>query len=150
MSFQFRFASILQLRRRERDEAGAAVGQANAAIGRIDEQCETIELERQSLREDAGGQRVGAVSVDALLARGRYDVQLLADIQSLAETRAELVRELERRQDALVASEAEVKRFERLEEKERAECHALQLRREQAEADDATSRRYTLQRRRKS
>ena len=150
MSFQFRFASILQLRRRERDEAGAAVGQANAAIGRIDEQCEAIQLERQSILAGARERRVGNVSVDALLARGRYDLQLQAEIHSLGETRAELIKELERRQGVLVASEAEVKRFERLEENERAACHALQLRREQAEADDATARRYTIERQRKS
>jgi flagellar FliJ protein len=150
MSFQFRFASILQLRRRERDEAGAAVGQANAAIGRIDEQSKAIQGERQSLREGASEHRVGSIRVDGLLARGRYEIQLEAEIQSLGETRAELIRELERRQLVLVASEAEVKRFERLEEKERAACHALELRREQAEADDATARRYTIERRRKS
>jgi len=150
MAFQFRFKSILQLRRRERDEAGAAVGQANAAIGRIDEQCKAIQLERQAILEGESRQRVGSVSVDALLARGRYDMQLQAEIQSLAETGAELIKELERRQGALVASEAEVKRFERLEVKERAACHALELRREQAEADDATARRYTIERQRKS
>ena len=150
MAFQFRFKSILQLRRRERDEAGAAVGQANAAIGRIDEQCKAIQSERQAILEGESRQRVGSVSVDALLARGRYDMQLQAEIQSLAETQAELIKELERRQGALVASEAEVKRFERLEENERAACHALQLRREQAEADDATARRYTIERQRKS
>ena len=149
MSFQFRFATILQLRRRERDEAGAAVGKANAAIGRIDEQCTAIQDERQSLRERASEHRVGSVSVDALLTRGRYEIQLEAEIQSLRETRAELVKELERRRGALVASEVEVKRFERLEENERAARRALELHREQAEADDATARRYTIERRRK-
>lgn len=150
MSFQFRFATILQLRRRERDEAGAAVGQANAAIGRIDEQCRSIQEERQSLRDSANNQRLGSVSVDGLLTRGRYEIQLQAEIQSLGETRVELMKERDRRQAALIASEAEVKRFERLEEKERAACQALELRQEQAEADDATARRYTIERQRKS
>lgn len=150
MSFQFRFATILQLRRRERDEAGAAVGQANAAIERIDQQLNSIQQERHSLREGANRQRLGFVSVDALLTRGRYQMQLEAETQSLGETRADVTKELERRQAALVAAEAEVKRFERLEEKERAASYALQLRHEQAEADEATSRRYTMERRQKS
>ena len=147
MSFQFRFATILQLRRRERDEAGAAVGQANEAIGRVDQQCESIQAERQSLRDGANQQRTGTVSVDRLLTGGRYEMQLQAEIQSLNETRAELMKELQRRRTALTAAEAEVKRFERLEEKERAAFHVLELRREQAEADDATARRYTIARR---
>ena len=75
-------------------------------------------------------------------------MQLQADIQALEGTRAELTKELERRQFALVAAEAEVKRFERLEEKEREAWHVLDRQREQAEADDATSRRYTMERRR--
>jgi len=148
MSFQFRFAVILQLRRRERDEAGAAVGQANEAIGRIDDQSEAIRVQRQALREGASQNRVGDVSVDALLARGRYDLQLQAEIHALSDTRAKLVQELERRQLALVAAEAEVKRFERLEEKERTASYAEALRREQAEADDATATRYTIERQR--
>ena len=43
MKFKFRFETLLDLRRRQRDEAGAAVGQANEAIGRIDQQREESE-----------------------------------------------------------------------------------------------------------
>ena len=76
--------------------------------------------------------------------------RLKAEIQSLNETRAELMKELQRRQTALTDAEAEVKRFERLEEKERTAFHLLELRREQAEADDATARRYTIARQQQS
>lgn len=148
MSFQYRFAVILQLRRRERDAAGAAVGQANEAIRRIDEQTETIERERRALREGKSHERVGSISVDALLAKGRYDLQLQAEMQSLNHTRSELIQELQRRQIALIAAETEVKRFERLEQKDRSEYHAQAVRREQAEADDATACRYTIKRQR--
>lgn len=132
----------------ERDEAGAAVGQANEAIGRIDDQIESIHAQRQALRRGASDNRVGNVSVDTLLADGRYDLQLEADIRALRQTRSELVQELERRQGTLMAAELEVKRFERLEEKERAAFYAEASRREQAEADEATARRYTIERQR--
>jgi flagellar FliJ protein len=148
MSFQFRFASILQLRRQQRDEAGAAVGQVNEAIRRVDDQSDAIGREKQSVRDGAGKDRVGNVSVDGLLARGRYDLQLQAEIQALSETRSKLIQELERRQQVLVTAEAEVKRYERLEEKERKAYHAEVFKHEQAEADDATARRYTIERRR--
>ena len=146
--FQFRFASILQLRRLERDEAGAAVGQANEAIGRIDEQIESIRTKRQAIRKGSSDNRVGIVSVDTLLADGRYDLQLESDIHALQHARSELVQESERRQGTLIAAESEVKRFERLEEKERAAFHAEASRREQAAADEATARRYTMERQR--
>ncbi len=59
-----------------------------------------------------------------------------------------LVQELQRRQHALVVAEAEVKRFEKLEEKDRIAFHIAMLRRQQAEADDATSSRYIIERQR--
>jgi flagellar FliJ protein len=149
MSFQFRFASILQLRRQQRDEAGAAVGQANEAIRRIDDQLDAIGRERESFRRGPGDDRVGDVSVDRLLARGRYDLQLQAQIHALGETRSKLIQELERRKQVLVAAQAEVKRYDRLQEKERNAYLAEQFKHQQAEADDATAGRYTIKRRSK-
>ncbi len=148
MNFQYRFASILELRRRQRDEVGAAVGQAHEAIRRVDEQTEMIQRERTSLHTDAQHRRLGSVSVDGLLSQGRYDMQLQAQIQSLAKTRGELVQELQRRQQALVLAEAEVRRFEKLEEKDRMAFRSAILRREQAESDDATASRYIIDRQR--
>ena len=91
--------------------------------------------------------RQGSISIDSILSHGRYDIQLQADVQSLHETRSKLELELERRQNALIAAEAEVKRFERLEEKEMSVFRADQLKREQAEADEASSVRYMMERR---
>ena len=82
MNFQYRFATILQLRRRQRDEVGAAVGQAHQAIRHVDEQSEAIRQERQRLRENSQQQRVGSLSVDGLLVQGRYDLQLQAQLQA--------------------------------------------------------------------
>jgi flagellar FliJ protein len=148
MSFQYRFASILELRRRQRDDVGAAMGQAHEAIRRVDEQAATIESERRSLRQSSQAQRLGEVSVDGLLVQGRYDLQLQAQMQSLARTRGELLQELQRRQQALIAAEAEVRRFEKLEEKDRHAFRIATLRREQAESDDANNSRYIIDRQR--
>jgi flagellar export protein FliJ len=147
MKFQFRFESILQLRRQTRDDAGIAVGQAVAAINRIDQQSQEIATKRDSLRT-IGQQRVGNLSVDSLLASGRYDLQLLAEYEALARTRQELVQELDRRKQILTAAEAEVKRFERLEAKDRQRFLAEQAKLEQAELDDASARRYAMNQRR--
>ena len=147
MKFHFRFAPILQLRQQARDDAGMAMGQAIAAIKRIDEQSSEIETQRQTLRQN-DQTRIGNVSVDSLLAGGRYDLQLLTQLESLAQTKNQLLQELDRRRQALVAAEAEVKRFERLEEKDRQQFVVEQAKREQAELDDATSRKYAMIRRR--
>jgi len=146
--FQFRFAAILELRRRERDEAGASVGQANEAIEKVDEQIRMKRSDRSNLRRDAESHRVGAVSVDFLLARGRYDLQLQAEIRSLDETLGELHQERERRQATLVEAEAELKKLEKLHERAEDAYRKEMSRREHAEAEDATTRRYILERQR--
>lgn len=148
MAFQYRFATLLQLRRRERDQAGAAVGQADEAIRRVELQVEEIQRERESLREGYHQRLAGQISVDGLLAQGRYDLQLEAELQALDKTRGELIQELQRRQRDLVTAEAEVKRFEKLEEKDRMAFRTEQLRQEQALSDDATCCRTIMDRRR--
>lgn len=150
MSFQFRFQALLMLRRRQRDQAGAAVGQASEAIHRVDTQIEAIRAEQISLRENADASRTGVVSVDNLLSKGRYNMQLQVEVDSLQQTRSQLVQERSRRQSRLVDAEAELKRFEKLEQNDRAAHIAQSLRREQAEADDDAGRRYSLKRQRQS
>lgn len=146
MAFHFRFATLLELRRRQRDEAGAALGQAHEAIRRIDEQVELIRLERLDLRSNGGPSRTGLLSVDRLLVQGRYDLQLEARIESLKRTREELNQEVQRRLSALVTAETEVKRFEKLEQRDRALDQQERLRYEQAAIEDAISCRSILER----
>jgi flagellar protein FliJ len=147
MAFQFRFESILELRRRQRDEAGAAVGKANQAIAKIDQQIADIENDRQNIRQRDQRQRVGEISVEGLLSVGRYDMQLQADVRQLQATRIELVVERDRRQTVLMDAEAEVKRYDRLKTKERETERARQLRIEQADADERSNQAYVFARR---
>jgi flagellar FliJ protein len=145
MAFQFRFETLMQVRRRQRDEAAVALGQAGEAIERIASQIADIATKRQSIREWSPGQRTGEIFVDDLLTQGRYDLQLEAEALALDQTLNKLNEEEKRRRQVLVHAEAEVKRFERLLENDRAKYQALQRRREQFEADDATGRQYTIQ-----
>ena len=149
MAFDFRFATLLQRHRRARDEAGVEVGKANEAIRRIDQQYDDLLTERTTLLKQSGAARVGSISIDRVLSQGRYEVQLGAEMVSLRQTRAQLEQELGRRQQVLVAAEAEVRRFERLEENEQAVYRAEQQRREQAAADEASATRYLMERRRR-
>jgi len=148
LPFEFRFAALLELRRQERDEVGAAVGQANAAIEKVNEHVDEKQHERMLLRDGSNVSRRGDVSVDALLSLGRYDLQLQADIEALNLTLGELVTELERRRGKLVDAEAELKRFQKLRDNAELEFRALETKREHAEADEVTTRRYTIQRQR--
>ncbi|QDT02744.1 Flagellar FliJ protein [Rubripirellula lacrimiformis] len=137
----------MDLRRRQRDEAGAAVGKANQAIAKIDQQSDEVRRLQQEIRDQTASGRVGEVAVERLLSTGRYEMQLQADLVQLQETRNELVRERDRRQAALVEAEAEVKRFERLESNERDFYQSEMRRHEQADADERSNQAYILARR---
>ena len=148
MPVEFRFKVLLELRRQERDEAGASLGQVNEAINKVNAQIDEIKRERVNLRGSYDVNRKGDVSVDALLAHGRYDLQLQADINALQTTVAELRVEMEKRREKLVAAEAELKRFEKLKETDEAAFRALESKRENEEADEVSSRQYALERQR--
>lgn len=148
MTFQFRFDAILQLRRRQRDEAGAEVGKAIEALQRVLQQISEIEDRRGSLRQGDESVRVGDLSVDGLLASGRYDMQLQVEAESLLQTHQQLNEELQRRRQRLNMAEAELKKFERLKEKDHATHDDELRRREQVELDEASTRRFISQRQR--
>jgi flagellar protein FliJ len=147
MSRKFRFASLLQWRERQRDEAGAEVGQAIEAINRIDQQRHGILQQQNATKEDTATLLLGELSIDRLLSGGRYTMQLEMDLRQLADTREQLVQALLVRQEKLMLAEAEVKRFERLKELDREAQQKLELRREQLSLDEAVSNRYLLRRR---
>lgn len=146
--FRFRFDSLMDLRARERDQAGMDVAKAVEAIDRVNEQIAQIEQQRTDIRNQQHEtlQRDG-VSVDQMLQHGRYDVQLHADQINLRQTLTQLNTELEKRRVHLVAAEAEVKRLERLRATQLAEHRVLESKQEQAEADDLTSARVVMMRR---
>ncbi len=144
MSNKFRFASLLQWRERQRDEAGGAVGQAVQAINRIDEQSRELQSQIAEARSLSGQMRVGDVSVNRLLADGRFAMQLELELRSLAETKTKLSEALVARQAMLAIAEAEVKRFEKLREIDREREAKEAQRREQLSIDEAVTNRYLL------
>lgn len=145
MSFRFRFAFLLDLRRRERDEAGASVGQATEAIQKVDDQINELNQCREELKRQQADIRVGSISVDRMLSSGRYDLQLQADVAGLLDTKQKLNQEFLRRQALLAVAQGEVQRFEKLEERAREEYRFEQLKQEQAEADDRNSAKFLMQ-----
>lgn len=143
MAFQFRFDVLMQLRARERDEAGASVGQANQAIAKIEEQMADVDARRLELKQNL--ERMSASPqpmVDHLLNSGRYDLQMLAERQSLDDTRAKLTQERDRRLSRLTEVEQEVKRLERLREIDLEEHRERERKLEQAEIDEAAARGF--------
>lgn len=145
--FKFRFDALLDLRARQRDEAGADVGKASEAMDRIESQIADIDQQLRESRDAAASAIASAsLSADRMLHQGRFDLQLQAEKQSLQQTLAQLAQELERRRGLLMQCEAEVKRLERLRESQQTQHRTEQARREQAVIDDQAAGRHRMNR----
>lgn len=141
--FQFRFASLLQLLRQQRDQAGKEVGDAEQAIRILQQQATDLETERTGVQQVSQSLRQGAeLSVDRLLNQGRYDLQLAAQLEDLRKKTKQVEDERERRLTVLREANAEVRRLERLQEKQWAQWQQAEQQRQQAALDDLAAGRY--------
>ena len=144
--FQFRFESLLRLRKQERDVAGKAVGDAEQAIEILQNQVTEISDQRDALRQTSSTWRTSqTIQVDRLMNEGRYDLQLVAQLEDLTTKTKQIVAERERRLVRLQEANAEVRRLERLKERQQAEWKQQQLVAEQAMLDDIAAGRYLRQ-----
>lgn len=136
---KFRFQSIFDLRIRQRDEASMELGKVNEAITKIESEITDVDAEQKMILSDTSG-RTGEISVDGLLTRGRYALQLTADRQRLAQLLEKLMVELDARQGRLAAAQTEVKKFEMLRDKHFLAIRVEQNRQEQFVLDEAAGR----------
>lgn len=137
----FRFQSILDQRLSMRDQAAMEIGKVNEAIAKIESDIAGVDDELSACNDTTDG-RTGAVSVDRLLTRGRYALQLTADRRTLVETLGKLHVELEARRSRLAAAQTEVRKFELLRDRHAADRQATVVRRQQSVADEFAGRMH--------
>ncbi|MEM6777797.1 MAG: flagellar export protein FliJ [Planctomycetota bacterium] len=145
--FVFRLESLLELRRRERDEAGVEVGKANEAIDRIELQVADLDRQLRDSRDAAASVMASpGLSPDRMLQQGRFALQLESERHSLVQTLQQLHTELDRRRSILVTCEAEVRRLERHREVRLLEHQRTLQRIQQRSDDDQAASRYAANR----
>jgi len=125
--FRFRLATLLRIRESARDDRRARLAEAYAAEQKLLGRREEIQREQAEIKRNHRGPGVGQVNVDQLLTVDRYSVILKAELQVIDRQQALLAEEIERRRQALVAADREVRLLEKFREK-------LQLRHRQEEA----------------
>lgn len=126
--------------------AGKEVADADQAIQILQQQATGIESQRVAAREASSLQRTSpTLSVDRLLNEGRYDLQLVAQVRDLAAQVDKIAGERERRLGKLREANAEVRRLERLKERQQAEWTKNQLAAEQAFLDETATARFLQQ-----
>lgn len=129
--FRFRLATMLKLREATRDERRSALAEAYRADEILQGYQENIQQElaavHRTYRQAVGP---GPVEVDPLLDAQRYELTVKVQMQHLDQQRARLLEEIERRREALVYADRDVRILEKLREnqaQQHAQGEAMQL-----------------------
>lgn len=113
--FQFRLQAVLRVRLSEREQRRVELAQAFEADrllrGQIEETTAELAGVRLNAREAASP---GAVDVDRLLALQRYAWRLQAQARGLEQQHSQVEQEIERRRQALVEADRQVRMLEKL------------------------------------
>ncbi|HEX7450504.1 MAG TPA: flagellar export protein FliJ [Pirellulales bacterium] len=142
--FQFRLATLLKLREALRDERRAQLAEAL----RLSDELQLRRDEIDELLRGAQRSQVvapGAVNVDRLLDATRYDVVLRVEKAQLEGQQATVAAEIEKRRQALVAADREVRSLELLRETQRERHNAEEESKARKELDEIASRRYAAE-----
>ena len=139
-AFRFRLDTLLRLRIAERDERRADLAKALRAEELLHEQQRQIESEQAEVLA-ARRQRSapGEANVDFLLENSRYLLVLRSRRQQLSQQIAQVAAEVERRRQAVVEADRQVRVLEKLRERQLQAYRQVQLREEIKQLDEAAT-----------
>ena len=141
--FYFRLAPLLRLQEATRDECRAQLAEAFRAEQVLRERMEELKQDLANLKQDARrAGMAGAVDIDRLIDAQRYEFILLAQQESLKQHGQTLAEEIERRRQALVSADREVKILEKLRSTQRAEHQQEAARQEVKVLDEVAARTH--------
>ncbi len=121
--FTFRLAALLRLRESRRDECRAALAEAYRIDEVLGKRIDGLDRELGALREFCrANASPGAVNVERLVQAQRYELVARAQQGRLVQQRQTVAGEIERRRQALVEADREVRVLEKLHERQ-AEQH---------------------------
>ncbi len=117
--FIFRLTALLRLRESRRDECRAALAEAYRVDEALARQLEGLDRELDALREFCRRKASpGVVDIDRLVEAQRYELVARAQRQRIAQQRETVAAEIERRRQALVEADREVRVLEKLRERQ--------------------------------
>ncbi len=142
--FRFRLSTLRKLREIRRDELRVKLSEASRATQLLDEQIVAVGNEIAELQSDQRTAIAGSANVNALLETQRYQAVLRAQRSTMQDQAGILAEEVERRRQAVVEADKEVRILEKLNERQLNE-HQKQLQRaEVKELDEVASSRQEV------
>ena len=113
--FHFRLATLQRLRESDRDERRGQLAEAQRAEQIVIERIAAIDNEIEQLRTQCvEATRPGKVDVDLLMESQRFELILKLERQTAEQQRQLVAAEVQKRRDALVAVDREVRVLEKL------------------------------------
>lgn len=139
--FRFRMNTLLRLHENARDERRTELAQAQRAADAVQARLDELAEELASLGAASRDAILpGRVDVDRLLTSQRYELLLRAQEQQTQAQRKLVDAEVERRREALVAANREVKSLENLKQRQLERHQAVAAQKELAALDEAAGR----------
>ncbi len=139
--FHFRLATLLRLNESVRDERRSKLAEAFRADELLEQREAMVADEIAATR--AGGRKAvtpGAVDLDRIVEAQRYEMALRARQKLLEQQRKAVGGEIERRREAVLAANREVRALEKLRERHKQRYQQDETRREVRELDEVALR----------
>jgi flagellar FliJ protein len=146
MANTFRLGTMLKLREQARDERRRDLAQAYEAERILRERVEELQQEiaatHARTRQLAGE---GSVNVEGLLNTRRYQLLMKSQVAATEQQITQVLEEVERRRQALIESDRDVKVLEKLRERQQQQQEIAEAKREAKQLDEAGLRAFLRQ-----
>ncbi|MGD0900873.1 MAG: flagellar export protein FliJ [Thermoguttaceae bacterium] len=143
-AFRFRFTPVLRLREATREERRAALAEAYRVDDVLRRRLEAVAAEIERLRGiSRQAASPGPVDVDRLVETQRYQLALQIQQAQIAAQRDNMAAEIQRRRQALLEADREVRVLEKLRQRQ-AERHRLEEDRRETKRLDEVARQKLL------
>jgi len=140
--FRFRLTTLRKLRERRRDELRSKLAEAHRAVQLLEDQIHRVQDELLELQVAQRAAIKGTkTNVNGLLAAGRYQSVLQVQQSTMREQVKLLATEVERRRQALVEADIQVRILDKLEERQQAEHRQKSQKEEFKELDEIGSKK---------
>jgi flagellar FliJ protein len=139
--FRFRLASLLRIREAARDEQRNRLAEALRAEEVLSQRLDELASELVDLHgQYRQAKQTRVLDVDRLIDVQRYELVLLTQEQVLRQQAEALAQEVDRRRQALMAADQEVRMLEKLRETQAARHRAGDERQEGKQMDEVAAR----------
>lgn len=140
--FEFRLQTLLKLRQGERDQRRSELAEAFHAFDILEHQEDDLRTQHEdAVVQKTKLQAVGQIAVDQIIDHQRFQLLVAAQIKQIGSQKQRIQEEIERRREALVEADRDVRALEKLKEKQFEKYTQAMARDEVKEFDEIAMQR---------